>query len=77
MTCVHHAATAVTTGTQRNGGLLHAIRSLAGRHSEHSEPSVPISGVHAVTDEVVTLLAAGFARGVVGDPAIPYAKTEG
>lgn len=45
-------------------------RSAAGR-------SVPISGVHAVTDEVVTLLAAGFARGVVGDPAIPYAKTEG
>lgn len=39
--------------------------------------SVPISGVHAVTHEVVTLLAAGFARGVVGDPAIPYAKTEG
>jgi hypothetical protein len=39
--------------------------------------SVPIAGTHAATDDVVTLLAAGFARGEVGNPAIPYARVEG
>jgi hypothetical protein len=39
--------------------------------------SVPIPGTHVATDEVVTLLSAGFARGEVGNPAIPYARTEG
>jgi hypothetical protein len=39
--------------------------------------AVPIPGTHAATDEVVTLLAAGFARGEVGNPAIPYARVGG
>jgi hypothetical protein len=39
--------------------------------------SVPIAGTHTATDEVFTLLAAGFARGEVGNPAIPYARMEG
>jgi hypothetical protein len=39
--------------------------------------AVPIPGAHAATDEVVTLLAAGFARGEVSNPAIPYARIGG
>jgi hypothetical protein len=39
--------------------------------------SVPLPGTHATSDELVTLLAAGFARGKVGSPAIPYARLEG
>lgn len=39
--------------------------------------SVPLPGTHAASDEVITLLAAGFARGEVGNPAIPYARMEG
>lgn len=39
--------------------------------------SVPIPGTHATTDEVVTLLAAGFARGEFANPAVPYARMEG
>lgn len=36
--------------------------------------AVPIPGTHSATDEVVTILAAGFAGGEVGNPAIPYAR---
>lgn len=36
--------------------------------------AVPIPGEHEPNDELITLLAAGFARGEVGDPAIPYAR---
>jgi hypothetical protein len=36
--------------------------------------AVPISGVHTPTDDVITLLAAGFFRGEPGAPAIPYAR---
>jgi hypothetical protein len=38
--------------------------------------AVPLPGIHWPTDEVITLLAAGFARGEVGKPAVPYAKLE-
>lgn len=36
--------------------------------------AVPIPGVHALSDEVITLLAAGFSKGESGAPAIPYAR---
>jgi hypothetical protein len=39
--------------------------------------SVPLSGTYRPDDEVITLLAAGFARGEKGSPAIPYARLEG
>ncbi len=38
--------------------------------------SVPLPGTHQPCDETFTLLAAGFARGKVGKPAIPYARLE-
>ncbi len=38
--------------------------------------AVPLPGVHAANDAVITLLAAGFARGEPGRPAIPYARLE-
>ncbi len=38
--------------------------------------SVPLPGTHQPCDETFTLLAAGFARGEVGKPAIPYARAE-
>jgi len=39
--------------------------------------AVPLPGTYSVDDEVITLLAAGFARGEPGSPAIPYARLEG
>ncbi len=38
--------------------------------------SIPLSGVHRVDDDTVTLLAAGFSRGKVGELAIPYARVD-
>ncbi len=38
--------------------------------------AVPISGSHAPSDDIITLLAAGFSRGEPGAPAIPYARLE-
>jgi hypothetical protein len=38
--------------------------------------SVPLPGTHRPNDEILTLLAAGFARGEKGNPAIPYARLE-
>ncbi len=38
--------------------------------------AVPLPGIVEPSDEVVTLLAAGFARGEPGSPAIPYARWE-
>ena len=38
--------------------------------------SVPISGVHHVNDDTITLLAAAFSRGETNKPAIPYARVE-
>jgi hypothetical protein len=39
--------------------------------------AVPLSGAHQPDDAAITLLAAGFARGEKGSPAIPYARLEG
>jgi hypothetical protein len=39
--------------------------------------AVPLPGTHQPQDDVLTLLAAGFARGEAGNPAIPYARLEG
>ncbi|MCG6869302.1 MAG: BrxE family protein [Gammaproteobacteria bacterium] len=36
--------------------------------------SVPLSGTYEPNDDVITMLAAGFARGERGNPAIPYAR---
>lgn len=38
--------------------------------------AVHISGPFRPNDEIITLLAAGFARGASGNPAIPYARLE-
>lgn len=38
--------------------------------------AVPISGTFRPNDDIITLLAAGFARGEAGHPAIPYARLE-
>ncbi len=39
--------------------------------------AVPLPGTHQPNDDVITLLAAGFARGEPGSPAIPYARLGG
>lgn len=39
--------------------------------------AVPLPGVHQLSDEIITMLAAGFAKGEKGAPAIPYARIEG
>jgi len=38
--------------------------------------AVPLSGVHAVTDALITQLAASFSRGEPGKLAVPYARME-
>jgi hypothetical protein len=38
--------------------------------------AVPLPGTYRATDDTLTLLAAGFFRGEVGSPAIPYARLE-
>lgn len=38
--------------------------------------AVPLPGVHAVTDALITQLAAGFSRGEPGKLAVPYARME-
>ena len=38
--------------------------------------AVPLAGTYRANDDIVTLLAAAFARGEVGRPAIPYARLE-
>ena len=38
--------------------------------------AVPIAGTYLPDNEIFTLLAAGFSRGELGNPAIPYAKLE-
>ncbi len=39
--------------------------------------SIPLPGTYQPDDDTCTLLAAGFARGEAGKPAIPYARLEG
>lgn len=46
-------------------------------HRSAENRAVPLTGMHKPSDEVLTLLAAGFSRGEVGAPAIPYARLEG
>jgi hypothetical protein len=38
--------------------------------------AVPLPGIHHPNDDTITLLAAGFALGEPGSPAIPYARLE-
>lgn len=38
--------------------------------------AVPLSGMHTVNDETLTLLAAGFTRGEPGQLAVPYARLD-
>jgi hypothetical protein len=38
--------------------------------------AVPIAGTYRPNDDIITLLAAGFARGEAGNLAIPYARLE-
>ena len=38
--------------------------------------AVPLPGTSAPNDEVLTILAAGFTKGEVGAPAIPYARLD-
>jgi len=38
--------------------------------------AVPIAGTYEPNDEIITLLAGGFARGEPGQPAVPYARLE-
>lgn len=38
--------------------------------------AAPVPGLHLPSDNIITLLAAGFARGEPGSPAIPYARLE-
>ncbi len=39
--------------------------------------AVAIPGLHAMTDSLITQLAAGFSLGERGKPAVPYARMEG
>ncbi|MBN4083058.1 BrxE family protein [bacterium AH-315-B06] len=69
----------------QNGDLLTALGAHGLLDSDHDAEvsrmrrsaegrSVPISGIHHVDDDTVTLLAAGFSRGETNKPAIPYAR---
>lgn len=50
---------------------------LVGKLRRSSENrAVPIAGTHRPTDDVLTLLAAGFTRGEPGALAIPYARLD-
>lgn len=70
-----------------DGSLLDALRTpglieirdeqaLAALHRSAEGRAVMLQGLCQPTDEAVTLLAAGFALGDVGAPAIPYARIE-
>jgi hypothetical protein len=50
---------------------IEAVRAL--RRSAEGR-AVQLSGEHRVSDDLLTLLAAGFAKGEHGAPAIPYAR---
>jgi hypothetical protein len=39
--------------------------------------AVPVSGEHALDDDLITILAGGFSKGEKGAPAIPYARAAG
>jgi len=72
---------------QPEGDLLEMLRNLnllsqdqqneVGRMRRSAEGrSVPLSGFRKVDDNTITLLAAGYACGEEGTPAIPYARVE-
>ena len=50
--------------------------TVAGLRRSSENRAVQIPGTHQPNDDVITLLAAGFARGEVGAPSIPYARLE-
>lgn len=56
-----------------DGNHLEAVAKL--RRSAEGR-SVPLSGTYRPDNDVITLLAAGFARGEPGSPAIPYARLD-
>jgi len=73
---------------QQDGDLLSALRAHDMLDADHADEvgrmrrsaegrSVPISGVRAVDDATITLLAGGFSRGEPSKPAIPYARVKG
>ncbi len=45
-------------------------------HRSAEGRAVMVPGLHQPSDEVLTMLAAGFALGEVGAPAVPYARLE-
>lgn len=72
---------------QKGGDLLDSLGELSLLAETHLEAvgklrrsaenrAVPIPGNHSPNDDIVTMLAAGFARGEPGSPAIPFAKLE-
>lgn len=54
---------------EQEGTLSRLRRSAEGR-------AVQVTGFDTLSDDLVTMLAAGFSRGEEGSPAIPYAKRE-
>jgi hypothetical protein len=61
-----------------NAGLLTPDQreAVGGLRRSAENRAVQIPGVHQPDEELITLLAAGFARGDLGAPAIPYARLE-
>ena len=72
---------------EQDGELLKALRAHDLLGSDHEQQvsrmrrsaegrSVPIPGIRQVDDDTITLLAAGFSRGEITKPAVPYARVE-
>jgi hypothetical protein len=68
-----------------NTGLLKSMRDLdlvtdnqvaevGGLRRSAESRAVAVPGIHVADDNVLTLLAAGFSKGELGSPAIPYAR---
>jgi len=53
------------------------IEEVQGMRRSAEGRAVQLHGEHHLRDDLVTLLAAGFAKGEQGAPAIPYAKLAG
>lgn len=51
--------------------------SLQGLHRSAEGRAIMLPGLHRPSDELLTLLAAGFSLSDVGSPAIPYARIDG
>jgi hypothetical protein len=50
------------------------VAAVSKLHRSAEGRAVPLPGTHVINDEVLTLLAAGFALGEPGSPSIPYAR---